>query len=133
MRIPYLIDFIQDCRFSRQEEDYYTAETISVGPQEQIIYVRPLCAGQKLNISVFSPTLFTLQILRDDDKGPSTSARPARRSGLGSLSTVFQVKIPGWYLISIANEALQAADFSVIIEAGKRPRSVRTLVEKILL
>jgi hypothetical protein len=131
MRIPYLTEFIQDCRFSRQEEDYYTAEITPVKPHGQLVYVRPLCVGQQLNLKVFSPALFTLQIHMDCDVDHLAREHPRRSSGVGSLSVEFRVKRSGWYLISLANEAVRPADVAVVIEAPKRSLSVRTGIEKI--
>jgi hypothetical protein len=124
-----LADIIRQCRLARWEEAHETAEELDIESKERVCYIRLLCAGQVINITVDAASKLTT-ILSIDPGTDVTKEQVWLGHEESSSRFDYIAKKTGYYSLAVLNDSQNVTQATVKIKSGLRPASVRTYFER---
>jgi hypothetical protein len=123
-----LADIIRQCRLARWEEAHETAEELEIASRESVCYIRLLCAGQGVHVTVDATSTFTI-ILSIELGTDVTKEQVWLRQEESSSRFVYIAKKTAYYSLAVLNDSQNVTRATVRIKSGLRPASVRTYFE----
>jgi hypothetical protein len=123
-----MADIIRECRLARWEEAHQTAEELKIASREKVCYIRLLCAGQVVNVTIDAASKLTT-ILSVEHGADVTREQVCLRREESSFRLDYIAKKTAYYSLAVLNASQNVTQATVRIKSGLRPASVRTFFE----
>jgi len=123
-----LADIIRQCRLARWEEAHETREELEIASRETVCYIRLLCAGQVVNVTVDADSKLTI-ILSIEPGTDVTKEQVWLRHEESSSRFDYIAKKTAYYSLAVLNNTQNVTQATVMLQSYLRLASARTYFE----